>query len=53
MDAPQDTNPPLKRGIHPLRLLLIIVLAVLTFPLIAYGLFIVAYLLIAMPNGFD
>jgi hypothetical protein len=51
MAAPEDPNPPLNRGIHPLHLLLLIACAVLAFPLVLYLLFIFAFIL--MPGGFD
>jgi hypothetical protein len=51
MDAPQDEQPPLDRGIHPLHLFFLIACAVLAFPIVLYLLFIFAFML--MPGGFD
>jgi hypothetical protein len=48
---PQDQNPPLKRGIHPLHLFLLIACAALAFPILLYLLFIFTFML--MPGGFD
>jgi hypothetical protein len=50
MTAPQSV-PQLKRGIHPLHLLLLIASAVLAFPLVIYLLFMFAFFLI--PGGMD
>jgi hypothetical protein len=51
MDAPQDESPPIERGIRPLHLLLIIGVAVMTFPILLYLLFIFVFML--MPGSFD
>lgn len=51
MLAPHNPNPPLKRDMHPLQIMLLIVSVVLAFPLLIYLLFIFAFLL--MPGGFD
>ena len=50
MTAPHP-DPPRKRDIHPLLLILLIVLAVLIFPVLIYGLFVAAFFL--MPGGMD
>lgn len=50
MTAP-ESDPPLKRGIHSLHLFLLIACAAMTFPILLYLLFILAFVL--MPGGFD
>jgi hypothetical protein len=49
MAPPQNPDPPRKRRMHPALILLLIVLAVLAMPLIAYGVFLAAVLLTSGP----
>jgi hypothetical protein len=49
--VPQDSNPPLKRGIHPLHLIFLIGCAALAFPLAVYLVLMLAFLL--MPGSMD
>lgn len=51
LPPPQDRIPPLRRGIHPLHLFVLIAGAALTFPVLLYLLVIFAFAL--MPGGFD
>ena len=51
MDAPQEPNPPLKRGIHPLHLVVLIAAAALAFPVLLYLFFVFAFML--MPGSMD
>ncbi|HTS41943.1 MAG TPA: hypothetical protein VMH84_15530 [Xanthobacteraceae bacterium] len=51
MNAPDNPNTLAKRDRHPLLILTLIVLAVLSCPLIFYGLIVLASLLI--PGDFD
>ena len=50
MAAPEP-DAPLDRGIHPLRLLLLIAIATLSAPVVLYLLLLLAFAL--MPGGFD
>jgi hypothetical protein len=50
MIAPHPARPR-ERYIHPLLLILLIVLAVLAFPVLVYGVFVAAMVL--MPGGMD
>ena len=50
MTAPHP-DPPRKRDIHPVLLIVLIVLAVLTFPVLVYGLIVGAFAL--LPGGMD